>query len=194
MAKEPIAGRVKTRLAAQVGVAEATRFYRTALAATLGRLGHQPFWRTVLTVTPNASQRRWPWPKGLHIVGQGGGDIGARMQRPMRDLPPGPVCLIGSDIPEIDVADLRRAFRLLGNADAVFGPAVDGGFWLVGLRRRPHVVEPYGDGIRWSSPETLADVLRHLGGRRTAFTTRRADVDSISDLRRVSTVFGRRIR
>ncbi|WP_425283593.1 DUF2064 domain-containing protein [Methyloceanibacter stevinii] len=52
-------------------------------------------------------------------------------------MPPGPVVLVGSDIPRISRAHIAEAFRLLGNADAVFGPAQDGGYWLVGFKRSP---------------------------------------------------------
>jgi len=124
---------------------------------------------------------------------QGGGDLGRRMQRPMRELPPGPVCVIGTDIPDIDVQHVRRAFRLLGRSDAVFGPAADGGYWLVGLRRRPRVLDPYR-GVRWSSRYALSDTVQNLGGCTVAYTAALADVDTAADLVRVEARCGRRVR
>lgn len=193
MAKVPIAGRVKTRLAREVGVVAATMFYRHAMQGVIARLGRQPFWRTVVIVDPDTGVSSPMLPAGIARIGQGGGDLGQRMQRPMRTLPPGPVCLIGTDVPDITVADVRRAFRLLGRADAVFGPAEDGGFWLVGLRRQPRVVDPYRGRVPWSRADTLARTLDNLAGHRMAFTTRHHDVDSAADLARNRDRYARRL-
>ncbi len=190
MVRAPVAGRVKTRLARGIGVAEALRFYRVQSRTVIGRLGRQPFWETILTVTPDRDRASRAWPGDIVRVRQGGGDLGVRMQRPMRTLPPGPVCVIGTDIPGIRVAHIRRAFSALGRCDAVFGPASDGGFWLVGMRRRPRVVAPYA-GVRWSHEETLADVLVNLAPHRVGFTATLHDVDAAADLVRVAEGLGR---
>lgn len=100
--------------------------------------------------------------------------------------------MIGTDIPDIAVAHVRRAFRVLGSSHAVFGPAEDGGFWLVGMRRRPRAPDPYR-GVRWSTPHALEDTLRNLRGCTVGFTARLADVDTRSDLNRVAARFGRRV-
>lgn len=190
MAKLPVAGRVKTRLAREISAAEATRFYRATARAVLARLGRQPFWETFVAVSPDTGIASPMLPSGAKRIPQGDGDLGARMQRPMHMLPAGPVCVIGTDIPAIRVADVRKAFRLLGRADAVFGPAEDGGFWLVGLRRRPRLFCPYRD-VRWSRPDTLAAVLANLGGLTVGMTTRLRDVDGSSDLAATRGTFGR---
>jgi glycosyltransferase A (GT-A) superfamily protein (DUF2064 family) len=111
----------------------------------------------------------------------------------MRTLPPGPVCLIGTDVPDISVADVRRAFRLLGRADAVFGPADDGGFWLVGLKRMPRVIDPYRARVPWSQPDTLERTLANLADHRVGFTARHHDVDSATDLARNAGRYARRV-
>lgn len=193
MAKVPVAGRVKTRLARQIGVAKAVQFYRATSASVVARLARQPFWHTYISVTPDTDLANRALPRHVRRIGQGGGDLGQRMQHPMYDLPPGPVCVIGTDIPGVQVAHIRRAFRLLGGADVVFGPAEDGGFWLVGMRRRPRVVQPYA-GVRWSHTETLSDVIANLGGYQVAFTQRLSDVDSAADWRRLQPTIGRRTR
>ncbi len=194
MAKVPIAGRVKTRLARRIGVAEAVRFYRATACAVLGRLSRQPFWETIIAVAPDTGVGARVWPRGVTLLRQGRGDIGVRMQRPMRLLPPGPVCVVGTDVPGIEVEHIRRAFRLIGSRDAVFGPAGDGGFWLVGLRRRPRVLDPYAGGVRWSHTETLADVRRNLAGHPIGLTQCLHDVDEPEDLARQQGAYGRRIR
>jgi hypothetical protein len=75
---------------------------------------------------------------------------------------------------------IAAAIRALGRADAVFGPAEDGGYWLVGMGpRRP--ARPFA-GVRWSSGHTLADTLRNFAGRRVALLRRLRDVDTAEDL------------
>ena len=193
MARVPVAGRVKTRLARVIGVAEALRFYRAASSALIARLSGLPFWETWIAVTPDAECGSRAFPAGVRRLGQGRGDLGQRMQRPMHFLPPGPVCVIGTDIPSIEVAHIRRAFRVLGGADVVFGPAEDGGFWLVGQRRRKRLPALYA-GVRWSHASTLADVLANVAGVRIGLTARLADVDSPDDLAGNRPLIGRRTR
>jgi uncharacterized protein len=193
MVKAPVAGRVKTRLAREVGTVRATMFYRHAMRGVISRLADQPFWRTVLIVDPDRGVASRMLPGGLKRIGQGRGDLGIRMQRPMRTLPPGPACLIGTDVPDISAADVRRAFRQLGDHDAVFGPAADGGFWLVGLRRIPRVIDPYRGRVPWSRPDTLKQTLANLSGARVTFTARHHDVDSAADLSRNCGRYARRI-
>jgi rSAM/selenodomain-associated transferase 1 len=184
MAKNPSAGRVKRRLAASVGAVAAARFYRTCLAHTLMRLGRDPRWRTLLAVSPDRDVRAPYWPRGIGRMPQGGGDLGVRMQRAFRRLPPGPAIIVGSDIPAIKPSDIARAFRLLGNGDAVLGRAPDGGYWLVGLRRSPRLLAPFAN-VRWSGPHALADTLRNLQGHRVAFAATLSDVDTAEDYRRL---------
>lgn len=193
MAKVPVAGRVKSRLALEVGVVRATMFYRVAMWNVIARLAAQPFWRTLVIVDPDSGAASRMLPARVTREGQGRGDLSIRMQRPMRRLPPGPVCLIGTDVPDIAVADVRRAFRLLGSNDAVFGPAADGGFWLVGLRRSPRVIDPYKGRVPWSRADTLERTLANLVDRRIGFTARHHDVDTAADLTRNRGRYARRV-
>jgi glycosyltransferase A (GT-A) superfamily protein (DUF2064 family) len=98
-----------------------------------------------------------------------------------RALAPFPrVILIGSDIPGLGPADIAAGFRALGRADAVFGPALDGGYWLVGFGpRRPH--KPFAQ-VRWSSRHALADTLANFRHHRVALLPPKRDVDSAEDL------------
>ena len=159
--KTPVMGRVKTRLARDIGLVEATAFYRRNTASVLSRLGRDPRWRCWLAVTPDCEAGATWWPAGLERLAQGSGDLGVRMQRPLDDLPPGKVVIVGTDVPGIRAAHVAAAFRSLGRCDAVFGPARDGGYWLVGLRRRPRVLRPFA-GVRWSSEHALKDTVDNL--------------------------------
>jgi hypothetical protein len=191
MAKLPVAGRVKTRLAREVGTVEATRFARHATAALLQRLGVDRRWQTTIAVSPDTAVASRVWPRGPARLPQGRGDLGQRMQRLFSSLPPGPVVVVGTDIPDLRPAHIAQAFRLLGRHDAVFGPAADGGYWLIGLRRRPRILHPLSD-VRWSSPQALQDTLDNLDGRSIARLATLADVDGAGDLARCAAVFARR--
>jgi glycosyltransferase A (GT-A) superfamily protein (DUF2064 family) len=74
----------------------------------------------------------------------------------------------------------------------VLGPASDGGYWLVGLKRRPHVLRPFG-GVRWSGPHALADTLRNLARWRVGFAATLADVDDAAGLAARADLVGRRV-
>jgi hypothetical protein len=179
--KTPKAGAVKTRLARDIGMINACAFYRHMSAALLRRLSADPRWRTWIAFTPD---REPPPLRALgarrgtcRLIRQGPGDLGGRMNRVMQTLPPGPVVIVGTDIPDIAPAHINQAFTALGSHDAVFGPAADGGYWLVGLKRRPHVLDIFAN-VRWSSEHALADTLANFrSGRRIAMLEHLEDVD-----------------
>jgi hypothetical protein len=181
-AKAPRLGAVKTRLAGDIGAPAAQRFQREVARSLVRRLARQGCWRLVLAVTPDRyrDQGRF-WPLEVERLAQGPGDLGRRMARALRRFLPAPVVLVGSDIPALRPGHLRRAFRALGQNDVVFGPASDGGYWLVGTRGRI-APERFFRGVRWSTPEALADTLRNLGPvRRVSLVDELDDVDSGTD-------------
>jgi hypothetical protein len=170
-AREPRAGRVKTRLIPRLGAAGAARLHarlvRRALAtARAARLGEVALW----------SSRR-----------QRGADLGARMdhalRRALRRAPR--AILMGADAPALRPAHLRRAARwLAGGADAVFAPAADGGYALVALRRAaPRLFE----GIAWGGPAVMAQTRARLAalGWRWRELPEVWDVDRPEDLARL---------
>jgi rSAM/selenodomain-associated transferase 1 len=155
----------KRRLARDIGDAAALRFERAMLGLMVRRLGRDRRWQLHLAVTPDRARRRARlWPRGVAIVAQGGGDLGHRMRRALARCPPGPAVLVGSDIPALAPHHIADAFSLLGGHDLVFGPAGDGGFWLVGARRSPRLPPLFGP-VRWSGPHALADALGNLPRR-----------------------------
>ena len=177
MAKAPRLGQVKTRLAQDVGKVEALRFYKNTLASTARKLS-DPRWRCWLSATPDGSLHL----KGWRTLVQGGGDLGTRMLRPWLTLPPGPSVIVGSDIPDISAEHIAAAFEALGENDFVFGPATDGGYWLVGAKRFPRVINPF-QNVRWSTEFALGDTLANLpDGTRVGFVETLSDVDDASDL------------
>jgi rSAM/selenodomain-associated transferase 1 len=167
-ARAPRLGQVKTRLARDIGDVAALRFYTASLGYALEELGQGP-WTNWLCVTPMAAMARplrlfGPAARKWRIMDQGGGSLGDRMARVFRHLPPGPALIVGSDIPALRHAHVARGFAELGVADTVFGPAEDGGYWLVGARRSPATPDMFRD-VRWSTSHALADTLANLGGR-----------------------------
>jgi glycosyltransferase A (GT-A) superfamily protein (DUF2064 family) len=104
------------------------------------------------------------------------------MARQFRNMPKGPVCIIGGDIPGVTRNHIARAFASLGSHDAVFGPAPDGGYWLVGLSRRAALPSGLFDGVRWSSEHALEDSVASLGNRTVAFVDTLQDIDRAADL------------
>jgi uncharacterized protein len=179
MAKSPIAGAVKRRLAREIGDVPAIRFYRHCLAHAVRRLVSDPRWRTFLAVAPDrdVSARFWSSLGKVERLPQGQGDLGKRMQRLFRGVPPGPVIIVGSDIPALRPSHIAEAFRLLGRADAVLGPAPDGGYWLIGFKRSPRLPAPFA-GVRWSSAHALADTRSNLEGNSVALASALQDVDT----------------
>ena len=200
MVKEPVAGRVKTRLAREVGTATALRFYRANMSAAVRRLATDPRWQTVLSVAPAAALDSRHLPADMARTPQSDGDIGKRMQKSLAAplgrntmRAPGPVVLIGSDIPAVRPRHIAHAFRLLARNDIVFGPADDGGFWLVGLRRTPRVHDAFPRPVAWSAPDTLAECLDALVGRTVGFVETLSDTDTAADLARLGAASGRLI-
>jgi uncharacterized protein len=185
MAKSPRRGTVKRRLAREIGEGAALRFYRSCLSHSLTRLANDRRWLTLLAVAPDreVASRVLPSRRCVQRLPQGSGDLGERMQRLVECLPPGPVIIVGSDIPAIAPTLIAEAFTLLKRADVVFGKARDGGYWLVGLKRSPRLLAPFAS-VRWSSPHALADTLANLDGRRVAYAATLSDVDTERDFRR----------
>ena len=133
--RAPRLGAVKQRLAAGIGMVEARQFYVETTNRILRRITANPRWEVWLGVTPDqaASSGRY-WPDSLRRFPQGCGDLGVRMARALRFFPRRPVVLVGSDIPDISEFHIAEAFSTLGRCDLTFGPARDGGYWLVGAR------------------------------------------------------------
>lgn len=184
-ARAPRLGTVKRRLARDVGDRAALRFHQANLARLLRALSRDRRFRTVLAPTPDRAAARWP--VRVPQVRQGHGDLGQRMHRACTRCRR--VAIVGTDIPELGADDVAQAFRALGRAQAAFGPAADGGYWLVALSpRRP--AHPFA-GVRWSTEHALADTLANFRGRRVTMLRTLRDVDTAADLWAVVRAAGR---
>jgi len=175
--KAPRIGAVKTRLAKEIGNLAAWQFYRRTTNVLLRQLSGGR-WRIWLAVTPDEfSGQHCFWPADLEHLPQGRGDLGQRMARPFYSLPPGPVLVVGSDIPDITRPLIEKAFNALSKTDVVVGPASDGGYWLIGMRRRPAPAFRLFRHVRWSSEHALVDTMASLDRRLTV-----AQIDTLNDI------------
>ncbi|MBM3584084.1 MAG: glycosyltransferase [Alphaproteobacteria bacterium] len=176
-ARAPRLGRVKRRLARDIGVVAAWRFYRFTLARQARTLARDRRWRLVLALdAPLRGRSRWI--RGVPVMAQPSGDLGARMAAALDALPPGAAVLVGSDLPDLRPRHVAAAFVALHRADMVLGPASDGGYWLIGRR---HAVRPLPrlEGVRWSTRHALADTRAALARRGTVgLAPTLADVDT----------------
>lgn len=176
-ARVPRLGMVKRRLAREIGDRAALRFHTGTLMRLLRALAADRRFRTVLAATPDRARLRLP--SRIRRIGQGSGDLGQRMEQVFRRFPHRRVAIIGSDIPKAKAGDLAAAFRALGGADAAFGPAADGGYWLVALSpRRP--ARPFA-AVRWSTEHALADTVANFTRHRIALLRTLHDVDTAAD-------------
>ncbi|MFZ1414995.1 MAG: DUF2064 domain-containing protein [Defluviicoccus sp.] len=175
--KLPRIGRVKSRLAADIGPVPAWCFCRTVTASLLHRLAARGRWRCWLAL------ERWGErggdglaSRGWTRLAQGRGDLGQRMGGVLNRLPPGPVVMIGNDVPDVVPTHIEKAFAALRRCDVVFGPAVDGGFWLVGVQSRSRRL-PLFEQVRWSTRHALSDTLANLPRQTVAVLDLLEDID-----------------
>ncbi len=182
MVKEPRAGRVKTRLGRDIGMVPAAWWFRHSVDRLLRNVS-DPRWDLLLAVSPDLEGlRSRVWPEHLQRIPQGRGDLGQRMAHLLALPQKGPVVIIGGDIPGVRRHHIADAFAKLGSNRAVFGPATDGGYWLVGLKRTTPPPREMFKGVRWSTEHALADTLATMPGYDPAFVATLQDVDTAADL------------
>ena len=185
MLKVPRPGRVKTRLAAGLGVIPATWWFRHQTSRLLRNLAYDCRWQTVLAVSPDfEGLNSRVWPINIARSRQGGGDLGKRMRRQFSRFAPGRVIVIGADIPDIRSHHISSAFKCLAANEAVIGPAPDGGYWLLGLSlKSPVLPNKLLENVRWSTEFARRDTLKSLGTLRVATLETLQDVDTVQDLK-----------
>jgi hypothetical protein len=187
IAKEPLPGRVKTRLTPPFTPEGAALLAEAALSDTLAAVAAAPVARRVLALAGSPG----PWlPPGFDVIGQSGGGLDERLGHAFADCFAGralPMVLIGMDTPQVTPWLLTAAVRPLvaGEADAVFGPAADGGFWLLGLRRPDATLIA---GVPMSTSDTGRCQLERLtaAGLRVHAVPELTDVDTFAEAERAA--------
>ena len=182
-ARTPVAGQCKTRLMPRLGARGAAwvqrRLIEKALRTACAAAGAS---NVTLWGAPNAAHGFFMQCRqrfGVRLARQTQGDLGARMRSTLRRTPG---LLIGSDAFGLKVDDLRRAAEALSTADHVLLPAPDGGYVLIGSRKRL----PALAGVAWSSGRECAQTARKLArsGALAGMTPARDDFDTAADWRR----------
>ncbi|MET7332291.1 TIGR04282 family arsenosugar biosynthesis glycosyltransferase [Nonomuraea sp. NPDC005650] len=180
IAKEPVAGRVKTRLTPPFGPEQAAALAEAALRDSLLAVSAAPATQRVLAL--DGLPGSW-LPPGFAVIPQRGAGLDERLAAAFSDayrLRPEPVVLIGMDTPQVTPALLGAAAEALAGHDAVFGPAADGGFWLLGLRQPDASLLL---GVPMSHPETGKLQLDRLdrAGLSVQLLPELTDVDTAAD-------------
>ncbi|PAY16934.1 hypothetical protein CKO51_23900 [Rhodopirellula sp. SM50] len=188
MAKYWASGQVKTRLGAAIGMRQAADVHRAFcqhLARQLAAVAEE----RSFVITPRERQADFAalLPEGWGITFQTEGDLGARMKAWFMQATESDVdrVLVGADCPLLDAAVVHRAGELLGEHDVVLGPAIDGGYYLIGLKGPwRDVYQGLMDEMPWSS-DSVFDLTCHRAqqvGLRVATLPPMEDVDTIKEL------------
>ncbi len=187
-AREPLPGQVKTRLAAEIGDQAAAELYESMLrdvlrtARQLNDVETVVFWACEEETLPLLACKYYCPSRR-----QSPGDLGQRMQVAFEEMFADGCelcCIIGSDAPDLPLSYIQDAYLLLAaeQAEAVFGPSRDGGYYLLGLRQAyPNLFT----NISWSSAVVLDQSLAAArnSGLTVALLPEWQDIDTIEDLR-----------
>ncbi len=181
--KNEVLGRVKTRLAAGLGEKQALDIYRKLLDKTYFELNKvsvpiHTYYSEFIPEKPNHAADQFQIQ-----VGQ---DLGERMKNAFAanfDFGAEKVVLIGTDCPTLQSQHLLQAFEVLNDSDLVLGPATDGGYYLIGMKRRADFLF---EGITWSTAEVLSQTLSLASqwGLRTTLLPELSDIDTQEDWER----------
>lgn len=181
IAKEPVAGKAKTRLHPPLSLKQAAEVAGACIDDTIAAMSLVPASRRILFF----DGRRVPSSAAdLEVVQQPEGTLDERLAW-IFDSCTGPVMLVGMDTPQLTAADLAPLQSDGSEIDAWYGPAADGGFWALGMR------DPRGDlirGVPMSREDTGAIQLDRLvsAGLRVSRLAQLTDVDTIADARAVA--------
>jgi uncharacterized protein len=188
-AKYPEPGRVKTRLAAEIGNTEALRIYRACtemvLAATASPVGSAGYDVALACWPPKKIDAMAQWlDSHIKILGQHGHDLGSRMHNVFAEgFTEGytKVIIIGTDCPAVTHELIMQAFAGLDSAAVVIGPASDGGYYLIGLR---HTMPALFEGISWGTELVFNQTLAHCRALKItcALLPELRDIDRRDDL------------
>ena len=182
--RAPLAGSVKTRLVPPLTPEEARSLYLAFLQDLTVKLHRTRFRPTVFVSGGRSPDLATVFPAGWPVVDQVGESLGDRLAAAFDVLLAAPgsrAVIVGSDSPDLPLVHVKRAFRLLKHRDVVLGPAVDGGYYLVGLRAAaPGLFR----GVPWGSAGVFAATVRAVAdaGLSLALTPAWYDVDDAASL------------
>lgn len=181
--KNPIAGKVKTRLGNDIGHDKAVEYYQKLLTITREAANNTQADKWLWYGDFINSGDAWPETDFTKKL-QAGNDLGARMKHAFQEaFAQGyrKVCIIGSDCPEMSAEIVEQAFFELEKNDAVIGPANDGGYYLLGMKK----LLPIFDNIQWSTETVLTDTIGRLQKLQYSIYILKelTDLDTVEDLK-----------
>lgn len=190
--KAPIRGQVKSRLAAVLGPDAALDLHRNFVVDIMESIEKSGIPFRVCYHPPDAGETMKHW-LGAHLpyMPQEGNDLGERMERAFgRAFSEGVsrAVLVGSDIPDLPTAMFTDAFRALNSHDAVIGPALDGGYYLIGFNKDTDFPGVFS-GIEWSTGDVFSRTMQAFehAGKRVHQLPFWRDMDTIDDLKDLMT-------
>ncbi len=188
LVKYPEAGRVKTRLALDIGAEGAAEIYRMIAERVFANtypLAGADFERVIFYSPQEAKVRFEQWLSGARLILQNGRDIGEIMQNALKTLVESEgaakAVLTGADIPDINRDVIKDAFLRLDDADVVIGPAEDGGYYLIGMKAvHPEIFK----GISWSTEKVFDETVGIIERMRLSYSMvkKLSDVDRKEDI------------
>lgn len=185
-AREPVAGKAKTRMQPYLDAEAACRLHEALVLWTAQKLTRALPGKVEMWVGGSVEHPlfgRCESEMGMVLRRQQGADLGERMYYALRDglERADKVVLVGSDCPQLDANYLQQAFAALDNADVVLGPALDGGYVLIGCR---NITREVFVGVEWGSAEVYAQTIALLAasGLGCQSLAALADIDRPSDL------------
>ena len=185
IAKYPQKEHVKTRLKGLLTDDERLRLYESLLHQTVDKLKSIPGVSTFIAFAPADSEAYFS-EFGVNLIPLPSGDLGERMYHAFQEVfmkGYTKAALVGADIPDLSGSTITGAVELLSDNDLVFGPAKDGGYYLIGMSS---LIKEVFEDIPWSSEQTLQRSLMKAGlnGYSVGFTETLSDIDTIDDLKK----------
>ncbi len=185
--KYPEKGRVKTRLSAVLGDETTRNLYKCFVSDLIGTLEKKRDTFKIAFYPPGSNKKiiSWLGPEYSYIP-QVGRDLGERMETAFKETfleGFNEVLVIGSDIPDITPSLIDKALKALKSSDAVIGPCYDGGYYLIGFRKKTFLSDTF-KGIQWSTEGVFKDTMGVFikKGYKVHILPKLRDIDRIEDL------------
>lgn len=190
-ARYPEKGRVKTRLETHLDQDKILCLYRHFVEDILATLQRSGYPLTICYLPSEKGGQMKAWLGGAFAyLSQTGEDLGKRMGNAFVQTftatpsPVDQVILIGSDLPDLDSGILDQAFDSLSQNDVVIGPAVDGGYYLIGFNRHTFFKDAFA-GISWGTGQVFTETLTKIegAGLKVHILPQWRDIDTYDDLK-----------
>lgn len=185
--KYPEAGKVKTRLAKDIGIDEAARIYSQMAFKIIDSVVETDSYNTIIFYDPPGKEieiKDWLGKKELQLIAQSGNSLGDRISNAFREVysqGAEKAVIIGTDCLQVTSETINEAISLLDETDAVIGPAEDGGYYLLGLNI--HTPQIFKD-ISWSTEHVLDQTISNIEENSLTYKKLKTlkDIDIVDDI------------